>query len=124
VSINHPLAANNPTGAEEFQMVARMFQISKYFFMTLAAMFVATPAFAQGAAAGGNVYAPLAVGIGMGIAAGLCGLGQGRATASAAEALARNPGARPGIQLFLFIGLAFIESLTLFTFALLFVRTA
>ncbi len=103
-------------------MVARMFQISKYFFMTLAAMFLATPAFAQGAAQG-NVYAPLAVGIGMGIAAGLCGLGQGRATASAAEALARNPGARPGIQLFLFIGLAFIESLTLFTFALLFVRT-
>ncbi len=106
-------------------MIARMFQVSKFFFMTLAAMCFAMPAFAQGAApAGPNPYAPLAVGIGMGIAAGLCGLGQGRATASAAEALARNPGARPGIQLFLFIGLAFIESLTLFTFALLFVRTA
>lgn len=105
--------------------MARMLQISKYFFMALAAMFIAVPAFAQEtAAAAGPNYGPLAVGIGMGIAAGLCGLGQGRATASAAEALARNPGARPGIQLFLFIGLAFIESLTLFTFALLFVRTA
>ena len=103
--------------------MVRFFQYSKYLFMTLAAMFFAMPAFAQGAAPGPNVYGPLAVGIGMGIAAGLCGLGQGRATASAAEALARNPGARPGIQLFLFIGLAFIESLTLFTFALLFVRT-
>jgi F-type H+-transporting ATPase subunit c len=104
--------------------MVRMLQFSKYLFMSLAAMFLAVPAFAQAAGepAGPN-YGSLAVGIGMGIAAGLCGLGQGRATASAAEALARNPGARPGIQLFLFIGLAFIESLTLFTFALLFVRT-
>ena len=107
-------------------MLARMLQFSKYFFMTLAAMFIAMPAFAQanGTAPAGNLYGPLAVGIGMGIAAGLCGLGQGRATASAAEALARNPGARPGIQLFLILGLAFIESLTLFTFVLLFIRTA
>ncbi len=103
--------------------MVRMLQFSKYFFMTLAAMFLATPAFAQGTAVA-NPYAPLAVGIGMGIAAGLCGLGQGRATASASEALARNPGARPGIQLFLILGLAFIESLTLFTFVLLFIRTA
>jgi F-type H+-transporting ATPase subunit c len=105
--------------------MVRMLQFSKYFFMTMAALFLASPAFAQGTApAAANPWAPLAVGIGMGIAAGLCGLGQGRATASAAEALARNPGARPGIQLFLFIGLAFIESLVLFTFALLFVRTS
>jgi F-type H+-transporting ATPase subunit c len=101
-----------------------MLQLSKYFFMTMAAMFIATPAFAQTAAGGSNPYAPLAVGIGMGIAAGLCGLGQGRATASASEALARNPGARAGIQLFLILGLAFIESLTLFTFVLLFIRTS
>ena len=103
--------------------MVRMLQFSKYFFMTLAAMFIATPAFAQGTGAAANPYAPLAVGIGMGIAAGLCGLGQGRATASASEALARNPGARAGIQLFLILGLAFIESLTLFTFVLLFIRT-
>ena len=104
--------------------MARMLQFSKYFFMTLAALCFASPAFAQAAANNnGPNYGSLAVGIGMGIAAGLCGLGQGRATASAAEALARNPGARPGIQLFLILGLAFIESLTLFTFVLLFIRT-
>ncbi len=103
--------------------MARMLQFSKYFFMTLAAMCFAMPAFAQSGAAAGPNYGSLAVGIGMGIAAGLCGLGQGRATASASEALARNPGARPGIQLFLILGLAFIESLTLFTFVLLFIRT-
>jgi F-type H+-transporting ATPase subunit c len=103
--------------------MVRMLQFSKYFFMTMAVLFLASPAFAQGTGAAGTNYNSLAVGIGMGIAAGLCGLGQGRATASAMEGLARNPGARAGIQLFLFIGLAFIESLTLFTFALLFVRT-
>jgi F-type H+-transporting ATPase subunit c len=102
--------------------MVRFFKYSKYTFMTLAAMFLASPAFAQGASAPN--YNSLAVGIGMGIAAGLCGLGQGRATASASEALARNPGARPGIQLFLILGLAFIESLTLFTFVLLFLRTS
>jgi F-type H+-transporting ATPase subunit c len=102
--------------------MVRMLQISKYMFMTLAAMFIAMPAFAQGTSA--PSYGSLAVGIGMGIAAGLCGLGQGRATASASEALARNPGARAGIQLFLILGLAFIESLTLFTFVLLFIRTS
>ena len=102
--------------------MVRMLQFSKYLFMTLAAMFIATPAFAQGAAAAPNPYAPLAVGIGMGIAAGLCGLGQGRATASASEALARNPGARAGIQLFLILGLAFIESLTLFTLVIIFAK--
>ena len=106
-------------------MMVRMLQFSKYFFAMLAALCFAPPAFAQVAnnAAAGPNYGSLAVGIGMGIAAGLCGLGQGRATASAAEALARNPGARPGIQLFLILGLAFIESLTLFTFVLLFIRT-
>jgi F-type H+-transporting ATPase subunit c len=101
-----------------------MLQFSKYFFMSLAAMVLAVPAFAQSGGASVPSYGSLAVGIGMGIAAGLCGLGQGRATASAAEALARNPGARPGIQLFLILGLAFIESLTLFTFVLLFIRTS
>jgi F-type H+-transporting ATPase subunit c len=104
--------------------MVRLFQFSKYMFMTLAALCFASPAFAQGTATAAPSYNALAVGIGMGIAAGLCGLGQGRATASASEALARNPGARAGIQLFLLLGLAFIESLTLFTFVLLFLRTA
>jgi F-type H+-transporting ATPase subunit c len=56
----------------------------------------------------------------MGIASGLCGIGQGRAAASAAEAVARNPGARPAIFLFLILGLALIESLALYTFVIIF----
>ena len=102
----------------------RMFQMGKYLFMTLAALLFAVPAFAQGAAPAGSPYAPLAAGLGMALAAGLCGIGQGRATASASEALARNPGARPGIFLFLILGLAFIESLALFTFVIIFLKVS
>ena len=92
-------------------------------FMSLAAMFLATPAFAQAAGtAAPNQWVPLAAGLGMALAAGLCGLGQGKATASATEALARNPGARPGIFIFLILGLAFIESLALFTFVIIFLK--
>ena len=98
----------------------------QYVFMSLAALLLATPAFAQGAeAAGGNASAtwvPIAAGLGMALASGLCGLAQGKATASASEALARNPGARPGIFIFLILGLAFIESLALFTFVIIFLK--
>jgi F-type H+-transporting ATPase subunit c len=94
----------------------------QYFFMSMSALLLATPAFAQGAAAPENQWVPLAASLGMALAAGLCGLGQGKATASSAEALARNPGARPGIFLFLILGLAFIESLALFTFLIIILK--
>lgn len=96
---------------------------AQYFFMTMAALLLAAPVYAQEAASGtAQGYLYLAAGLGMALAAGLCGLGQGRATASAAEALARNPGARPGIFTFLILGLAFIESLALFTFVIIFLK--
>ncbi len=93
----------------------------QYVFMSLAALLLATPAFAQGGDTASQ-WVPLAAGLGMALASGLCGLGQGRATASATEALARNPGARPGIFIFLILGLAFIESLALFTFVIIFIK--
>ena len=92
-----------------------------YLFMTLAVMLLATPAFAQGGDVASQ-WVPIGAGLGMALAAGLCGLGQGKATASATEALARNPGARPGIFIFLILGLAFIESLALFTFVIIFLK--
>jgi len=90
--------------------------------MSMAAMMAAVPAFGQDAAGPGAQWIPLAAALGMALAAGLCGLGQGKATASATEALARNPGARPGIFLFLILGLAFIESLALFTFLMILMK--
>jgi len=86
----------------------------QFVFMTLAVLCFAVPAFADGGSAAINLV-PIGAGIGMALAAGLCGLGQGKATASACEALARNPGARGGLMIFLILGLALIESLTLFT---------
>ena len=92
--------------------------------MALFLLIAAVPAFAQGTTGGsgissGEVKAGLLV-IGMAIASGLCGLGQGKAVASAAEAVARNPGARAGIQTLLVLGLAFIESLAIFTLLIVF----
>jgi len=92
--------------------------------MALFLLIAAVPAFAQGTGSGvsaGEVKAGMLV-IGMAIASGLCGLGQGKAVASAAEAVARNPGARAGIQTLLVLGLAFIESLAIFTLLIVFTR--
>ena len=82
-------------------------------------------AFAQeaGAAAGGSsaqAFAALGAGlaIGLGVIGG--GLGQGRAAAAALEGISRNPGATSRIQTPMIIGLALIESLVLFAFALAF----
>ena len=59
-------------------------------------------------------------GIGMAIASGLCGLGQGKAVAGATEAMARNPAASAGIRFALILGLVLIESLALYTLVIIY----
>ena len=89
----------------------------------LAVVTMTMPAYAQGGTAAAPVnLVPIAAGFGIAIAAGLAGIGQGRVGAAACEAMARNPGARPGIQLALILGLAFIESLVLFTLVIIFAK--
>jgi len=83
-------------------------------------LIAASPVFAQSGQAPGELSKAGTV-IGMGIAAGLCGIGQGRAAASAAEAVARNPGARATIQTLMILGLAFIESLAIYTLVIAFI---
>lgn len=56
----------------------------------------------------------LAAGLCIGIAAFGTGLGQGRATGSAVEGIARNPSAAPRILTSMIIGLAMIESLAIY----------
>jgi F-type H+-transporting ATPase subunit c len=84
--------------------------------LTLGALAIAAPMFGQEAAgaAGGGFTIPAKAA--MALASGLCGLGQGKAIAAAAEGMARNPGAAGAIRITLLLGLAFIESLALFTF--------
>jgi F-type H+-transporting ATPase subunit c len=94
-----------------------------YLFMTLSWLCFAVPAFAQGGeAAAATNWVAITAGFSMAIASGLCALGQAKATASAAEALGRNPAARPGIQLALILGLALIESLALYTLVIIFAK--
>jgi F-type H+-transporting ATPase subunit c len=99
-----------------------MRKLSKLF-MLMSAMWFALPAFAQAGGSPGVVnWVAIAAGFSMAFASGICALAQGKATAAAAEALARNPAARPGIQLALILGLALIESLALYTLVIIFAK--
>jgi F-type H+-transporting ATPase subunit c len=91
-------------------------------FLLLALLFlIASPIFAQGAAAPAPTnWKPVGAAIGMAIASGLCGLGQGKAVAGATEAMARNPGALAGIRGALILGLVLIESLALYTLVIIY----
>jgi F-type H+-transporting ATPase subunit c len=88
----------------------------------LAGMVLGSPllALAQEGAAGGDgggLRAGLiAVGAGLaiGIAALGCGMGQGRLASSAMESLGRNPNSEPQIRTWMIVGLAFVESLSLY----------
>jgi F-type H+-transporting ATPase subunit c len=85
--------------------------VKKLVFLFFVVALVALPASAQDTAGGTNwAYS----GIGLGIAVAGAALGQSKVASAVAEGIARNPAARPGIQLALFLGLAFIESLVLF----------
>jgi len=99
---------------------------TKMLFLMLAMMFLALPMFAQGggtaAAGGGNIWVPVTAGFSMAIASGLCALAQGKAVSGAAEGMARNPAAAPAIRFALILGLVLIESLALYTFAIIFVK--
>ena len=89
----------------------------KLLFVFAVLMLAAMPVFAQGTTSGVSAGELKFVGaaVGMAIASGLCGLAQGKAVASAAESVARNPAAGASIQTLLVLGLAFIESLVLYT---------
>src|SRR5438105_1911712 len=63
----------------------------KLIFLAFAVLLLASPIFAQPTGGGtpNDLQLPFAY-LAMGIASGLCGLGQGKAVASASEAMARN----------------------------------
>jgi F-type H+-transporting ATPase subunit c len=89
-------------------------------------LMVAPAAFAQGgeaATGGGKGLTALAVAIGMGGAAFGCGLGQGRIASAACEGMARNPGAAGPIRAAMILGLVFVETLVLFTLAMMYLKS-
>jgi len=114
VSGNHLLAAIHKEEAMKKWTVG---------LMALMALLLAAPAaFAQGAdqtGGGGKALAGIAVGFGMAIAAFGCGLAQGRIASAACEGMARNPGAAGPIRASMILGLVFVETLVLFTLAMI-----
>lgn len=95
----------------------------KVLFIVLVAMVLVVPAAAQTTTTTQPIWANWSIsGIGLGIAVGLAALGQGKVASAACEGIARTPGARAGVQLAMILGLAFIESLVLFIWVMLFLR--
>ena len=87
--------------------------------VTFVVLGLASPAFAQEAqaASGGSAavqWSIITAGFALAIAALGAALGQGKAVASAAEAIARNPGAAGEIRGALILGLVLIESLVIY----------
>ncbi len=92
-------------------------------FALIAVLMIAPAAFAQAAPEAAKppinpTTLVIAVGFGVAVAAFGGGLGQGRIAAAACEGIARNPGAAGGVRAAMILGLVFVETLTLFTFAL------
>jgi F-type H+-transporting ATPase subunit c len=85
-------------------------------------------AFAQSVAAANSFDMQAMATLGAALAIGLAvlggALGQGKAAAAALEGISRNPGATSRIQTPMIIGLALIESLVLFAFALAYLLQA
>ena len=115
VSGNNQLAVDN-----EEAVMKKIAVVMVVAFVTV--MILAPAAMAQDnapASSGGKALGALAVAIGMGAAAFGCGLGQGRIASAACEGMARNPGAAGPIRAAMILGLVFVETLVLFTLAML-----
>jgi F-type H+-transporting ATPase subunit c len=94
-------------------------------FAVMAFCMVAPAAFAQATgqpAAPETNWVAITSGFAMAIASGFCGIAQGRASAAASEGMARNPGAAGVIQNMLILALVLIESMALYTFAIIFIK--
>lgn len=99
------------------------------FSVGLGMLLVAAPAFAQAGpekatSMDAATWVVITSGFAMAIASTACGYSQAKATVAACEGLARNPGARPGIQFALILALVLIESMALYTFAIIFAKVS
>lgn len=78
--------------------------------------------FAADSAPASTNWVLITPGFAMAIASGICGYAQAKATGAACESMARNPGAIPAIRFALILALILIESMALYTFALVYLR--
>ena len=104
-----------------------MKKLSSLFILLFVTALVALPAFAQETTAGKPpehvaTWIVISSGFSMAIAAAFCGIAQSRVAAAACEGMARNPAASGAIRLAMILGLVFIETLVLFTLAIVFAK--
>jgi F-type H+-transporting ATPase subunit c len=100
-------------------MTKKMLMLLAMFLLASFTLCAQTP----GAPASGNVnWVAITAGFAMAIGSSLCALAQGKAIAAAVEGMARNPGAAKAIQLAMLIGLAFIESLSLYVLLIIYTK--
>lgn len=116
----------NPIHAIQTSLPMKKQRLKKTLFVALLMLLtgaIASPAMAAAEAdgAGGGWGIGLAI-LGLGIAAAGGALGQGRAAGEAVSGMARNPGASGRIQTALLLGLAFMESLVIFTWVMVFMQ--
>jgi F-type H+-transporting ATPase subunit c len=92
--------------------------------LAMLALVVAPASFAQEAAGGSGTRGTLAIAAAFGMALAAFGgaLGQGKVASAACEGIARNPGAAGAIRAAMILGLVFIETLALFTLAIIFAK--
>jgi len=86
---------------------------------------MAPSAFAQeggGGASSAANWVAITSGFSMAIASAGCGYAQAKASVAASEGIARNPGAAGVIQNMLILALVLIESMALYTFAIIFIK--
>lgn|ERR1700683_2623359 len=95
-----------------------------WFIMAAAAVTLFSPAAfaAQASTASVTNWVAITSGFAMAIASAAGGYAQAKATAAACEGLARNPGASAAIRFALILALVLIESMALYTFAIVFLK--
>ena len=85
-----------------------------------AVYFTSALALAEDHGGGGyEQYLAIAIALGIGLAAFAGALGQGKVASATLEGIARNPNAADRLFVPMILGLAFIESLVLFTWVLM-----
>ena len=101
-------------------------KVATYMLMILGMCLVVPSAFAQTSGAGeavaGTNWVAITSGFAMAIASAACGYAQAKASVAASEGMARNPSAAGVIQNMLILALVLIESMALYTFAIIFVK--
>jgi F-type H+-transporting ATPase subunit c len=100
-----------------------MRKFASFMLAAIAIALLAPAAFAADpATAPATNWVAITSGFAMAIASAAGGYAQAVATASACEGLARNPGAAAAIRFALILALVLIESMALYTFAIIFLK--